>query len=430
MRLFLSSVLFIWGSASSAFTLGQAIETALIHNPEWRKTALQREGEEYDLEVTAAQWTPQWQWRSEIDGLTQEAGTTLQMGYQLPWGAQIESRVGQGSESQFLLQVTQPLLKGRGKKSTLAPLFRSTAQYKISEWQRVQQKIELLTQVSVQYRHLQALALQIDIQKQLCEQAHKSLEQIELRIAAGRNPENDKLQAQLEVMRQIQSLNEAERSQEQAVNDFGLLLGRPLEEPIESFSETERVLAALKTYQDYALLHHPQLQQMAIQAEMNDRDQWLAKDALLWDLNVVGQVSSLDRYYGGVNLTVPIGNKKTQRQALVKAHLEREQWEISSRQWQQTVAYTIQNAWQEVQAKERQRSLSLESLKLARASLEAVQQKFNAGRTASFELVLMQQQLKQMELEVISVTLAYYNAFTALEAACGMILESWEPRDV
>ena len=446
----------LYAEEGDVLTLSRAIETALTANPDLRKTALQRTGEEYDLEVTAERWDPQWQWRSQVErweqsgDRTQEVGTELHMGYQLPWGTQIESSVGQGVETQFSVQVTQPLLKGQGKKTTLAPLFMAQEQYKISEWQRAQQTIDLLTQVISQYRQLQLLQKQIEIQKRLHEQAQKSVHNIELRIEAGRNPDNDKLQAQLEVMRQAQALSEAERLAEQAKNGFELLLylkvGARHDSPelswsrVEDFQEPDVQLSDLSVYQEYALAHHPQLQQLKIQADMNERELWVAKDALKWDLSAVGSVSWAgigdpvtqpdnledvmvspeERYYAGLRLTVPLGSKKTQKQALVRANLAKEQWEISYAQAQQTIAYNIKNAWQEVQAKARQRELSQESLKLARASLSAVQQKFDTGRTASFELVAMQQQLQQMELEAISVTIAYYNAFTLLKSACGM----------
>lgn len=420
----LTWVSFVKAGPKAMLSLKEAVEIALSSNPDIRKSALQRTGEEYDLEVTAEQWSPQWQWRSQIESNKQS--TALHMGYQLPWGTQINSSVGQGTTTPFALQVTQPLLKGQGKKTTLAPLFMAEEQAKLAEWQRVQQISDLLTQVISQYRQLQLLKKQIDIQKRLVEQAEKSIKNIELRIKAGRNPDNDKLQAQLEVMRQTQSLSETERLAEQVKNGFDVLLGQTEGSwtTVEDFQERDLPLSDLSTYQEYAEEHHPQLQQLKIQATINERAMWVAKDALKWDLSAVGSVSSdLEGIYGGLQLTVPLGNKKTQRQALVRVALEKKQWEITVAQTQQTIGYHIKNAWQEVQAKARQRALSQESLKIARASLVAVEQKFNTGRTASFELVAMQQQLQQIEVEAISMTLLYYDAMTQLEAASGMILK-------
>jgi outer membrane protein TolC len=433
----------LWAEEPPVLTLPEAIQRALTYNIDLRQAQLQRTLDAYDITVTREQLSPKWQWQSQLNAwqnhpshgaaTTQTAAHThLDMDYQLPWGTRVESQVGDQGAS---LEVRQPLLKNRGRVIHEASLFFSEERDRLSQIQLEQQKRTLITQVILYYRHVQQGQMKIAAKLDLSEQDKISVAHIDARIEAGRTPENDRIQAEFEVTRSLHGLTEAEQLLARAKQELGLLIGLPMHNTyqVEPFHTETLMLQPLNFYQEYAVTHHPDFQQLLVEASILDRERSLAENELKWDLNMLGRVSfdngitSLSssatpesQYFAGIEFKVPFGQTKTRKQALFKNKVAHERWHMQHQKVEQQLLKNVVEAWQEVQSLKRQLTLSEQSLVLARASLDATQQKFEAGRAASFELVAIQQQLQQAELQHIHAQIAYQNSVIWLQYASGM----------
>ncbi len=429
-------------------TLEQAIGMALSANPDLRHARLQRSVEQYEIEVAKEQLNPSWQWKSDVNtsstpntggrGRT-EANTALDMGMKLPWGAQVGGNV---DPNQLALELKQPLLKGFGRRVTEAPIFFVTQRDKIGALQWKQDTMRIVMQVIVQYRRVQELDLQRQAERSLCQDAKESLEHIRARIEAGRNPANDSIQAEFELVRSEHTLDMLEQSYERARNELRALIGMPLDASyeIESLQLLETHLEPLEFYKDTAYHRRPDVAQMSIQSDILERERSVAENQLKWDLNVVGRArwgtsedpnnngrSGLQKpnTFAGVELTIPMGQEKTRKAALFKNKIAYQQWQVAHQTLQRQVSLEVENAWNALNAYQRQRQLSEHSLSLARSSLEMTRQKYDAGRAPAFELVHMQQQLEHAERQCISDRIQEHNALTYLHYVSGMIDQEW-----
>ncbi len=433
----------LWAEEPPVLTLSDAIQRALTHNIDLRQAQLQRTLDVYDISVTREQLSPKWQWQSQLNAwqnhpsqgtaTTQTAAHThLNMDYQLPGGARVESQVGDQGAS---LEVRQPLLKNRGRIIQEASVFFSEERNKLGQIQLEQQKRTLITQVILYYRQVQQGTMQIAAQQDLSEQAKQSLARINARIEAGRTPENDRIQAEFEITHSLHGLTEAEQGLARAKQELGWLIGLPVHSIylVEPFHTETLTLQPLNFYQAYAMAHHPDFQQLSVEASILNRERSLAENELKWDLNILGRVSfdtglaglsssatPESQYFAGIEFKVPFGQTKTRKQALFKNKVAHERLSMQYQKIEQQLLKNVAEAWQEVQSLKRQLTLSEQSLELARASLEATQQKFEAGRAASFELVAIQQQLQQAELQHIHAQIAYQNSVVWLQYTSGM----------
>ncbi len=448
----------MWGQEVAVLSLEEAVRSALGANPALKQSALQAMATQVDVEVAEELLKPSMQWQTQVDVGSEywvpetirrrQGSTGFNLRSVLPWGLVVEGDARyalQGIRSTtdvedvtqegtaLTLSLKQPLLKGRGSAVTQAPVSAARDQYHLFLLQQEKAKTEVIVDVILGYRQLQQLRMQSKIQADLLSQAQKSLKDITLRIAVGRTPENDRIQAEFQVNRQEKSMYQALAASYRAERALKILIGLPKESALalEDFQvKDDHPLKAYDFYRDQALEHHPLIRQLHIQDRQVAQQKLLAKDALKWGLDLLGSagmtVDRKTRYLAGIQWTVPMGQNKTRQQALVKAGLAEEAWSITRKEIQQQVEQAVENAWQLVQESEKERVLSTQALALARQSWLATEQKFSAGRAASFELVAIEQQWQEAEVNHVAAEIAAENAKTALEAASGVLLAHWE----
>ena len=423
-------------------SLEQCLQIALQHNAALQQSYLQQQGALIDEDALKERWSPFWQWESQASRYqqsSQEGGATknsaesgLHMHYELPWGGSLGSRVT--TDSDWSVDVHQPLRRGMGSKVAKAPLIFAEQQQKMLHYQIAQQQIDLIQQVISAYRRIQQLERQVNLQQGVVHLAKQNLSAVELRIQAGRVAPNDRFQVAFDVSQQENALKQYQESYQQAREELWLLIGLPAhtEAYFEAFEPTKALPLEWATY-ERAIEHHPQWEQLQVQKATLEQQQWLAKDSLKTDLNLVGR-SSLKRepgmgfgnsgkpdYFVGIQWKVPLNHSKTQRQSLMQVNLMEKQWTLQADYLRHSLLKSVHQAFEEVKLKAEQRILSHEALTWAQKSLLATQQKFEAGRSASFELVAMQQQLQAAEMQAIESDMAYENALTALDAAAGVL---------
>lgn len=430
---------------SQVLSLKQAIQIALKQNASLKQAYLQQAGAVVDVDAEKERRTPFFQWhsqashyqqsKSEGGGQQQNANTALHMHYDLPLGGSVGSRVT--SDSDWSVEVQQPLRRGFGEKVAKSSQIFAEQNQSLVHHQIVQQKIDLIQQVTTQYRQVQQWEKQVELQKGMLVLAKKNLEAVDLRIQAGRIAANDRFQVAFDVLQQENLLKQYEELYQQSRFSLWLLIGLPLktEANLEVFEPSQEEPLEWLVYEQ-ALVLHPQWEQMEVQKSMIEQQQWLAKDSLKSSLNLVGRSymkrdpnalmgggggSGKSDYFVGVEWSVPLNHSKTQRQALMHANIMEEQWEVQANYLQQSLLKSVHQAFEEVKLKAKQRRMSHDSLAWAEKSLLAAQQKFEAGRSSSFELVAMQQQLQAAQLQSLESDIAYENALTQLQAVSGLL---------
>lgn len=352
-------------------------------------------------------------------------------------------------DSEVLIQLTQPLLRDFGNEVNRARITINRNNQRISVMDFRKQLEETLFNVEQTYWQLVQATREVEIQQELLNRTIETAIRLVKRFGqdvtrvqvSQANSSVERRRATL--VRANARVKDASDRLKQLMNDpefpvagkVLLLPGvRPLEEPVHFI---------LQDQIDTALLNRFELGQQQLRVDNAATALVVAKNNLLPQLNVVGQIGytgldgqfsdTLDdvfeghnpNYQAGIQLEIPIGNRAA-RAVYQRALLQRQQAIDNYRKLIDDVSTEVKTAARDVETTWEEIRRSTAAVFAAADSLQAITDRENAGEPLSptfLDLKLNQQQELATAQSAQAQSIAGYNiAIARLEQAKGTLL--------
>ena len=345
------------------------------------------------------------------------------------------------------LKFTQPLLRGFGLSANTAGLENAIDNEWLNKLNLQQAVIDQITQVITAYRALILSGNNLQNQQRQLQEANKSFEINEKKIAAGQLEPTANVQQSY----QIESLN---LMGEQAENDFkiaaqdllqaiGLDPDMRLAVPNDVILD-KTIIPNVNEAITQALEHNTQYLALKMALRADERAYAVAKNQQLWQLDATASVQAgtmtdventtggLKGIYNGSNvsksagitLTVPL-HDLNRRSQLISAKVRLEKDRLNLIAAKRALITMIKNTVSNIESQAKRYELAKRQVSLADKSYDLEKKKQQAGIASALDVSNTQNQLIQAQIGLISAKIAYLNQLSALQRIVGTTLEHW-----
>ncbi|HVV67495.1 MAG TPA: TolC family protein [Gammaproteobacteria bacterium] len=435
--------------ANAILTLRDAILLAMRFNPNVKNAELQRVVDKFSLAVARDQFAPQVSLTGQAlfqNGAAPSYSGFPTVNYLTPYGTQIKTGLTQVIDSDnaaafttdATVSITQPLLRGFGKRVTQANLYSAQDTEKINQ---LNFKNSVMTQVvgviNAYYQLVQAYN-SLEVNNLSLRDEENTLNQTQAKIKVGKAAPTEQIQQQLNIANSQLNISQNQNAVLQSYQNLLSLLGLDPNAHInidKKINYPNKALPSLNECIDTALAHNISYQSALFAYKITERGVIVAQDQQKWQLNATGTLMQPITPTGGstgissksltLDLDIPIHDVARQQQ-LVSAKVALSQAKVNLTQQKYALITNVTNAYHTVQYNQRQVQLSENTVKLAQQSLNIAKIKFNYGKTTSFELTSLQSALTNAQIGFIGQRIQYINAVEALFQILGTTLQRWD----
>lgn len=446
-------------------TLREAILLALRYNPNIQNAELDRIVQRYQLRLAHNEFELQYALAgtAQIDKSSYSgAGSTMTHSYlgtpelslKTKYGTEIGLKMDNsvapiGNYNPLLaLSFSQPLLRGFGLSANTAGLLNAIDNEWLNKLNLQQAVMDQITQVISAYRTLILSANNFQNQQRQLQEANKSYEINEKKIAAGQLQPTVNIQQSY----QIESLN---LMVTQAENDFKIAAQELLQtiglDPdmtlaVPNDVELNKItIPDLKKTIDQGLTHNAQYLALKMVIRADERAYAVAKNQQLWQLDAraniqAGTMTGVDSPGGGMNgiyngnnvnesvgvtLTIPLHDLNRRNQLITaKVRLEKDRLNLVAAK--RALITMIKNTITNIQGQARRYELTQRQVNLASKSYDLEKKKQQAGIASALDVSNTQNQLIQAQIGLISAKIAYLNQLSNLQRIVGTTLDDWQ----
>lgn len=346
------------------------------------------------------------------------------------------------------LSFKQPLLRGFGKAANESGLLNAIDNEWLNKLNLQQSVSDQITQVITSYRSLILSGNNLQNQRQQLQEANKSYEINEKKIAAGQLEPTGNIQQSY----QIESLN---LMVEQAVNDFrtaaqdllqtiGLDPDMRLAVPSDVTLD-KIIIPDVNESISQALNHNAQYLALKMVLRADERAYAVAKNQQLWQLDASANVQAglmtgvdnntvgMRNIYNGQNMTESAGVTLTiplrdigRRDQLISAKVRLEKDRLNLIAAKRALITTIKNTISNIQSQAKRYELAKRQVDLAAKAYELEKKRQQAGITSALDVNNTQNQLIHAQAGLIGAKISYLNQLSALQRILGTTLEYWK----
>ena len=353
------------------------------------------------------------------------------------------------------LTLTQPLLRGFGKKANLVRIRAAQANQALSEAQLELTAMNTVSEAVKAYWDLVGATESLAVSRQALENARRLLDINQKRLEIGTAAQIDVLQAKAGVATRqsdmVSSLAQVEDASDMLKNLLGMRDGgrfsqaqiAPIDRPASgSFQplDPESSAATLQASIDLALEKRPEVHMSEFQIESAELEELRTRRDMLPQFDLTGSYSQGGRdhklrqtlygirdkqdesYSYGFQGAIPIGNRAA-RGAYHRAQLTRHEMEQRKAQTLQGLALNVHLAHRHVETNR----ILLESARQARhlqeANVTAEEKRLQLGVTTSFQVLQVQEELTAARTQEVQAEIALEKARVELLLAEGRLLE-------
>jgi outer membrane protein len=353
------------------------------------------------------------------------------------------------------IQITQPLLRGRGLLPNRGPIIIAQRNLEQSRAAFRQQVATVMLNVVGQYWSVVQARENLDVAQSLLAQAQKSYDHDKEALEKGALPPLDIYRSESEVASRRVSEIQAEYAVKEAEDSFRNAVGadidpniRALELDLTQIPEPTGDLLTVDIAAELqkALVNRPDLEAQRLQVVNDDLNIKIAHNGLEPQLLLTGIYSgyglntttngpfleALDQtfgfsqptYGGGLTLTLPVKNYAA-KSAYATAQVAKRRDLYTDRQLRQQIDLQVANAVHDLE----QSKLSMEAAKialnLAQKNLEAEQRKYELGAETMFVLLETQSELATAEQSLIQAQIGYQVAVASVYYSTGELLGNY-----
>jgi outer membrane protein len=367
------------------------------------------------------------------------------------------------------INVTQPLLQGRGNLQLRAPLMIARTQLKIVSEQSETQIANTIANAAAQYWEAIRARDNIRVSELSLDLAQKSYERDKKALDLGALSKLDILPSQAQVAQRKLDLINAQYGYKQSLDGLRRLIGADLKRDtvnIEIALEDDPAALppgfqplTLDQATAKALHDRPELSAANRRIAIDDVNAKVARNSLLprLDLSLSAGGSGLggnqlpvvlplgqgttnfvagglgdslsqlfafnSPYYGfGLTLGIPIKSSAA-KASLSDALVNRVRDRYNARQMEQQVILDVKNAASQLELAQASVDVAKTSQDFARQNVDAEQEKYQLGTVTAFELLTAQSQLATSESSVVNAYVNYQKAIVAYRRAVWTILD-------
>ncbi|MBN9230333.1 MAG: TolC family protein [Legionella sp.] len=445
--------------------LREAILLALRYNPNIKNAELDRIIQRYQLRLANNEFELQYALgasgvlqKSRFAGIGTDSTRTFmaspEFNLQTKYGTRaslgIDNNVNGDNNFNPMLNfaITQPLLRGFGKRVNEVALQNARDNELLSKLGLRQSVADQVTQVILAYRSLILSGHNLQNQRLQLQEAKKSYEINEKKIAAGQLEPTGNIQQSYQIESLSLMVEQMENGFQTAAQELLQVIGLDpetrLSVPNDVVIDTIKV-PDLKQTIARALAHNTQYlaQKMAVLAD--ERAYEVAKNQQLWQLDVGANVQSgtlndatgkndgFRGIYNGNNLTqaarltltVPL-HDISRRSQLINAKVRLEKDRLNLLATKRALITNITNTINNIRSLAKRYQLAQKQVKLAEQSYALEKKKQQAGIATALDVNNTQNQLIQAQTGLISAKIAYLNQISNLERVLGTTLERWQ----
>lgn len=369
--------------------------------------------------------------------------------------------------SQYKLDIRQPLLKGFGNKINTYQIKVSSNNHQISLHQLKTSLINLIYNVEQAYWNLIFAMEDLKVKQQSLKLAKDLLEKNRLQVKVGTLPPMDVLAAEAEVASREGDVIVAEAGVKNAEDNLKQILNFDQKE-----WEKELVPVSKPGYEkrefkideliNVALSNRAELKQAELDLINKELGVGYAKNQLLPSVDIVGTfystgvsgdipiydtpdpfnrkiigkvkgstIDSLDEafknryknYAVGLTISYPLFNS-AEKANFVRAQLEAEQASLQLKNFQQKIVVETRNALREVETASKRVDAAKVARELAEKKLQAEEKKLAVGLSTNYQVLQFQRDLSTAQTAELRAIIDYKLALSKLERALGRTLES------
>jgi len=436
--------------ASGIISLSQAAAIATAHNRDYQRQKEQLYLTALDLTLARHQFARQWFGTidasyagSSNDEKEESVSSDAELGFNqlLADGAQISTSIAldwarfitgdprTSLGSVLSASVTQPLLRGRGRRIVQENLTQAerNALYQIRSFNRYR-KMFVVSIVSAYYRVLQRRDTVTNAENNY-ESRVESRKRLEMEAEAGRKPPYEVDQARQSELIARDSYVQAQQRYEQQLDEFKIMLSLPAHAEVElDQNELEALRKIGVTMPDYTLdevvetswLQRLDLANSKDVVEDAARKVVIAADNLGVELNLIGSASisstektSFNRlqfeqgiYRLGLEADLPL-DRKTERNAYREAVITLEQTQRDYENKEDEVKLNVRQAYRQLQEASERYRIQKNSLDLAEKRVESTALLLEAGRSTTRDLLEAQDALLEAQNAVTSALIGH-----------------------
>lgn len=444
--------------------LREAILLALRYNPNIQNAELDRIVQRYQLRLANNEFELQYALgasgviqKSKFNGIGSDTTHTLlgspEFGLKTKLGTQarlnIDNNVGVNNNFNPVLNfsLTQPLLRGFGKSVNDAALLNAIDSEWLNKLSLRQSVADQITQVIMAYRTLILSGNNLQNQRLQLQEAKKSYEINEKKIAAGQLEPTGNIQQSYQIESLSLMVEQGENEFQTATQDLLQTIGLDPETHLSVPSDVtveEIVVPDLQQTIEQALQHNTMYlaQKMALRAD--ERAYKIAKNQQLWQLDVganvqSGTVNDVTGINGGVRgiyngnnliesarvtLTVPL-HDISRRSQLINAKIRLEKDRLNLLASKRALITSITNTINNIRSLAKRYQLAQKQVKLAEQSYALEKKKQQAGIATALDVNNTQNQLIQAQSGLINAKIAYLNQISGLQRILGTTLTHW-----
>lgn len=353
------------------------------------------------------------------------------------------------------VQITQPLLRGRGLLPNRGPIIIAQRNLAQSRATFRRQVATIILNAVQQYWNVVEARENLDIAQKLQAQAEKSYDHDKEALEKGALPPLDIYRSESEVAQRRVSEIQAEYAVKEAEDMFRNAIGADIDPNIRALdvnlTETPEPIDALLTVDiatelNKALANRPEVEVDRLQLANDDLSIKIAHNGLKPQLNLTAMYSgaglntdtnrpfleALDQafgfsqptYGGGLTFTLPVKNYAA-KSLFASAQVNKRHDLYSDRQTRQQITLDVANAVHQLE----QSKLSMEAAKIAlnltQKNLQAEQRKYELGAETLYVLLQTQSELAQAEQSVIQAQVGYQLAVASVYYSTGELLGNY-----
>ncbi len=477
-----------WGAAfcclpvwafSVPMTLHQAIDYALMHNPQLQIDYNSRKLQRYTLLIAQDAFHPKFSInasssynRMETSGTGQEPGalTTKEASigpgvtWTLPLGTVLSASTGyspswqSGSGSQsvdgglsrggvWTVGIEQPLLNGFGVAINEASLYSAQDQQAIDSYQLEDDISHLILQVTQDYYAVVQASQSLRINQAMLNQDQKQLNNRQKLFQAGRIPQESVTQSEIDIGTQQLALSQASQALSLARQKLSADLGLPNQTrfDVDSHLSIQEIHPKFSQALSLALHNDRDLKADKLSYQESLRAIGVSENSRLWNLDLdVTRSRSLentsnpisipnfptsentisDNTMVSLTLSIPLDQLSMDQKSLSSA-IAAQNAQLSLQNTERTLRSTVQSQVQNLESAWQQLTLSKRQWVLTQQSVRSAAVQFQYGKMDAFTFSEQQASLVNAKLAVISAEINYMTQVMNYQAMTGTLLPLW-----
>lgn len=429
--------------AALSLTQTDVVTLLLQNNRELRNAALERIAQRQELREAESIFQPDFTPTLRLGVVDRTGDTTditreAQLGGELltPLGTTLEVTVDLIDEQDVDLTVTQPLLRGAGRRINTASVEIARLQETGNQLNLQQQLITDITNGVRTYHALIRAQASLQIQQLSFETQQQQRRSVKALVEAGRRARFELVEIDANLAATETNVLEAENNLEQAKSDLLNLLD--LEESIE-ISVPDETLATLSTVEQEANIppldelvqtaytNRPDYRQVQLDVQVAELNGVVAADNRRWNLDLRANASTGDFSEASTELVLTrLLEDESTETALQRNRVTQQQLQNDVDRLESDIRLNVADQLRDVESARNRIDATRLARELAEQRLENARARERRGRTRDiFEVLELQNDLVEAQNNEVNAAIDLADAIASLNESLGTTLEIW-----